>query len=43
MHVAILGHGAMLCPKTCEGLDEAETAQRSALGSLAPFVAGPVR
>lgn len=42
-HVAILGHGAMLCPKTCEGLDEAETAQRSALGSLAPFVDAPVR
>ena len=43
IHVAILGHGAILCPKTCEGLDEAEARQRSALGSLSAFVSAPVR
>jgi len=42
-YVAILGHGAMLCPKTCEALDEAEADQRSALGSLAAFVGAPTR
>ena len=43
MHVAILGHGAMLCPKACEGQDEAEARQRAALASLSPFVSGPAR
>jgi len=43
MHVAIIGHGAMLCPKACEDLDEAEAQQRSALGSFSAFVSAPVR
>ena len=43
MHVAIIGHGAELCPKTCEGLDEAEAEQRSTLGSLSAFVSAPTR
>jgi len=43
MHVAILGHGAMLCTKTCSGQDEAEASQRAALASLSGFVSGPAR
>ena len=43
MHVAIIGSGALLCPKTCEGVDEAEADQRSALGSLSSFVSAPLR
>ena len=43
MHVAILGHGAMVCPKACSGQDEARAAQRARLASLSRFVAAPAR
>ena len=43
MHVAILGHGAMLCPKACAAQDEAEARQRATLASLSGFVSGPPR
>ena len=41
--VTIIGHGAMLCAKACEGQDVVEAAQRSYLAGLSPFVSAPVR
>lgn len=43
MHVAILGHGAMLCAKTCTEQVEAEAQQRASLASMSGFVSGPPR
>ncbi len=43
IHVAILGHGAMLCSKACAGQEDAEARQRATLGSLARFVSAPSR
>jgi hypothetical protein len=42
-YVTIIGHGAMLCAKACEGQDAVEAAQRSYLAGLSPFVSAPVR
>jgi hypothetical protein len=42
-YVAILGHGAMLCAKACEGEEAIETAQRAFLADLSAFVEEPAR
>ena len=42
-HVTILGHGAMLCAKACEGQETVEARQRAILADLSAFVDAPVR
>lgn len=42
-HVAILGHGAMLCAKACDGQEAVEAEQRAMLADLTAFVASPAR
>lgn len=43
LHIAILGHGVMLCTKKCEGQETVEDEQRSMLADLSAFVAAPAR
>ena len=42
-HVAILGHGVMLCSKACDGQEVAEAGQRAFLAGLSAFVEVPAR
>jgi hypothetical protein len=42
-YVALIGHGAMLCAKACEGQEAAEADLRAFLADLAAFVDPPPR
>jgi len=42
-HVAILGHGVMLCAKACDAQEVAEAGQRAFLAGLSAFVDVPAR
>ncbi len=42
-HVALLGQGAVLCPKACGDQETAEAEQRAMLAHLSPFVGAPAR
>jgi hypothetical protein len=42
-HVAIIGHGVLLCAKACDGQEVAEAGQRALLAGLSAFVEAPAR